>query len=377
MKHLAVVFLGAVALTACASRPAREPPAPLPDIKAERHVNELWSVDAGAAAKRGLRLAPALEDGVIFVADPEGSVSAYAADTGKRLWETDLDVPVSGATGVGEGLVLVGSRQGQVIAIERESGRQAWTAQVSSEVLAPPAGALGVVVVQTVDGKVFGLSAADGKRAWVYERTEPALTLRGTARPVIVNDVVLTGFASGRIAALRLKDGQLLWEVPVAQPRGRNEIERLVDVDAAPLVLGETIYAASYQGKLVALNPRGGNVVWSRDVSTFDALASDGRNIYLVDDRGHVLAFDAQSGASVWKQDGLRAREPSAPVVAGDYVVVGDFEGYVHWLAREDGRLVARRRVDGAVRAPAVADGERLFVADVSGSLSALRLASD
>lgn len=374
MRCIAIVALSLLALSACASRSVREPPAPLPEIKPERRVSEVWSVDVGASAKRALHLAPALEDGTVYMADPRGRVSAYAADTGQRLWRVDLDAPVSGATGVGEGLVLVGSRRGEVIAVDRESGRRAWTTQVSSEVLAAPAAAARIVVTQTVDGKVFGLAASDGKQMWVYERTEPALTLRSTAQPVIVNDVVLTGFASGRIAALRLQDGKLLWEVPVTQPRGRNEIERLVDVDASPLVLGETIYAASYQGKLVALNPRGGAVVWSRDVSTYRALASDGRNIYITDDRGHVLAFDRQSGASVWRQDQLRGREPSAPIVQGEYLIVGDFEGYVHWLALEDGRLLARHRVGGGVRAPAVSAGETLYVAGLSGSLTALRL---
>lgn len=254
MRRAFLVALCALAMSACASRGVREAPAPLPDFKAERRVDELWSVDVGARAKQALRLAPAHDDGAVYMADPRGRVGAYAEDNGRRRWQVDLDVRVSGATGVGDGLVLVGSRQGEVIALARDDGKTLWTAQVSSEVLAPPAAAGGIVVVQTVDGKVFGLAATDGKRVWLYERTEPALTLRGTARPIIVNDVVLTGFASGRIAALRLKDGKLLWEVPVAQPRGRNEIERLVDVDVSPLVLGETIYAASYQGKLVALN---------------------------------------------------------------------------------------------------------------------------
>jgi outer membrane protein assembly factor BamB len=374
MRRTVVVLLALLLLPACASRSVREPPAPLADLKPELQVRELWSVDVGASAKQAVFLAPAVAEGVVYMADPEGRVSAHAADTGERMWNVDLDTRISGATGVGEGLVLVGSRQGDVIAIQRESGKQAWKARVSSEVLSAPSAAAGIVVVQTVDGKVFGLAASDGKRLWVYERAEPALTLRGTATPAIVNDVVLTGFASGRIAALRLQDGKLLWEVPITQPRGRNEIERLVDVDASPLVLGETIYSASYQGKVVALNPRGGSIVWSRDASTYRALATDGRNIYLSDDRGHVLAFDARSGASVWKQDQLRGREPSAPVVQGDYLMVGDFEGYVHWLAREDGRLLARHRVDGAVRAPAVASGDTVYVAGLSGTLSALRL---
>jgi outer membrane protein assembly factor BamB len=272
-------------------------------------------------------------------------------------------------------VAVVGSRDGQVIALARDTGERLWTASVSSEVLAPPAVGDAIVVVQSVDGRLFGLSIADGKRVWLYERAEPALSLRGTDPPVLITDAVLAGFASGRLAAVRLEDGRPLWETTVAQPRGRNEIERLVDVDVSPLVFSDAIYAASYQGKLVAINPSNGNIQWSRDVSTHSGMVSDGTNLYLSDDRGYVLAFDRRTGASVWKQEALRVRSLNAPVMYADAVVVADYEGYVHWLAREDGRFIARYQIGSSpVRAPGVVAGDTLFVAGISGTLSALRL---
>ena len=375
MKRSCLGALALLILAGCASRAVREPPSPLVDFRASAEVKQTWEVDFGSGNKAFVRLAPKLGNGAIYAADREGRVSAFAADSGRRLWENELRVPVTGGVGIGDGLVLLGTRRGLVIALERASGKQAWTSAVSSEVLAPPAMGSGVVVVQTVDGRVFGLAADDGKRLWVYERSEPALSLRGTDSPAIAGDMAIAGFASGKLVALALQDGRVLWEATVGQPRGRNEIERLVDVDAAPLVLPDAIYAASYQGKLVALNPRGGAVMWARDVSTSVDLAADSDNIYLADENGSVLAFNRHTGASLWKQEALRGRRLNAPVVYGEHIVVADYEGYVHWLARDDGRFIARHRVGrGPILAPATSDGETLFIAGYPATLAALRL---
>lgn len=376
MKLRGFLWMIVAALAACSSTAEREPPAPLVDFDAAYQVKEAWSTELGSGGTKGyLRLMPQVVDGVVYAADPSGRVSAFAVDSGSRKWRTDLEVPVSGAVGVGGNLVVVGTRHGQVIALERDTGKKIWVAPVTSEVLAPPAIGGGVVVAQAVDGRLFGFAASDGKRLWVHERTEPALSLRGTGRPVVVTDAVLAGFASGKIAALRLRDGGVLWEATVSQPRGRNEIERLIDVDVSPLVFPDVVYAASFQGKLVALNPRSGAVLWSRDVSTYAGIVADSSRIYVSDEKSHVLAFDRRSGATAWKQEGLRGRRLSAPVVYDDVIAVGDSEGYVHWLARDDGRFVARYKVDSSpIRAPGAIDGDTLFVIDTAGTLAALRL---
>ena len=363
-------------LVGCSSTSVREPPAPLTEFAPAYTVTLLWSADIGAGSKDYLGLVPAVRDSTVYAAAADGRVSALAADTGRRRWQVDLNTPVSGAVGVGSTLVAVGTRDGRVIALARDTGEQRWVASVSSEVLAPPAVGESLVVAQAVDGRVFGLSVADGKRLWSYERTEPALSLRGTDTPVLISDAVLTGFASGRLAALRQRDGQPLWETAIALPRGRNEIERLVDVDVSPLVFSDAIYAASFQGKLAALNPANGNVLWSRDISTHTGMASDGNNLYLTNDKGYVMAFDRRNGASLWRQEALRGRSLNAPAVYDDVIVVADYEGYVHWLAREDGRFVARyQAVSSPVRARAVVADDTVFVFGISGTLSALRLA--
>lgn len=353
-----------------------EAPAELVEFTATATVNEQWSIDTGSGPGRQyLKLAPVLHDGTVYAVDTRGRVRALAQDSGKELWRTDVDLDITSGVGFGDDLILVASRKGEVVAIEKAKGQVQWRAQVSSEVLAPPAADSGVVVVQSVDGRLTGLAAADGKRLWSVDRSEPALSLRGTATPVIVADAVLTGFASGKIVAIDLRTGRMLWETPVAQPQGRSEIERLIDVDVPVLVLGRTLLAAAYQGKIVAVDMESGRLLWSRDISTYSALAADRSNAYVSDVRGHVYALDLRSGATVWKQDKLQARRLSAPAVTSDAVAVGDFDGYVHWLAREDGRFLARERAArAAVLAAPVADGANVYVTTQNGDLTALRL---
>jgi len=311
----------------------------------------------------------------LYAVDIKGRVRALAQKDGRERWQTDLDLEISAGVGFGDDLVLVASRKGVVVALDKDQGRELWRAQVASEVLAPPAAGSGVVVVQSVDGKLTGLESATGKRLWALDRSEPALSLRGTATPVILFDAVLTGFASGKIAAVQIKNGQLLWETPVAQAQGRSEIERLIDVDVPVLVSGRTLLAAAYQGKVVAVNLESGRLLWSRELSTYSALAADAENVYVSDVHGHVYALDLRSGSTVWKQDKLARRRLSAPAVTGQAVAVADFEGYVHWLAREDGRFLARERAArAAVLATPVADDATLYVSAQNGSLAVLRL---
>lgn len=351
------------------------PPAKLEKFESSVAVQTVWSKDVGSGSdEQYIKLPPVVEGDKVFAADRKGRVSAYGAANGQLLWETQTKAPISGGPGSGEGLVLVGTSEGEVIALNADSGEIAWRAQVSSEVLAPPRAAQGVVVARTIDGKLFGLDAKQGKRIWVYEQSVPALTLRGTSAPLLVGDKVIAGFASSKLAAITLNEGKLLWEASVAEPRGRSELERLVDISGELQVADDIVYVASFQGRVAAVDIESGRALWARNMSSNAGTGVGEDNLYVTDAQSHVWALDRRDGGTLWKQIKLQARSVTAPAVYGDYVVVGDFEGYLHWMSREDGSFVARTQIDddGIIAAPVVVDGT-LYVSGSGGVLAALR----
>ncbi|MCL4315498.1 MAG: outer membrane protein assembly factor BamB [Gammaproteobacteria bacterium] len=382
IKH--VLVLGVLlALAGCAKvtdyfagKSNAEPPAPLPALQATLDIKTLWTSRTGSGAdKYYVKLMPALANGKIFSAARDGRVSAFDAARGQRLWETDIKTLIAGGVGSGAGLVLVGTNEAEVLALDENKGSVTWRVRVSSEVLSPPRVAQGVVVVRCVDGRLFGLNPGDGARIWVYDSAAPALTLRSTSAPLIVDDKVIAGFANGKLAAVSLQEGKLLWEAAIAEPRGRTELERLVDISGDPQEYAGVVYAASFQGRIAAVQADTGQLLWARDLSSHAGIAVDERYVYVTDAQSQVYALDRHDGRSLWKQDKLRARALSAPAALGEYVAVGDFEGYLHWMAREDGRFVARTRVDdsGIIATPVVS-ADTLYVNGKGGALAAFKV---
>ncbi|PWG64062.1 outer membrane protein assembly factor BamB [Spiribacter halobius] len=338
-------------------------------------VEILWQARVGPAAEREQRLEPALAGGRLFAAAADGTVSAYAADSGERHWRRRLEHRISGGPGAGDGLVVVGTPKGEVIALEAESGEQRWQARTTSEVLAPPAVGQGAVVVRSNDGRVVAFAADSGARRWLYDRNVPALSLRGHSSPVLVRGGTVVGFDNGRLSALTLREGAPAWEATVGVPRGRTDLERMVDVDVDPVVDGNDLFAASYQGRVVGVALNDGRIAWSRELSVGGGLAVDDSNLYVTDASGRLWAFDRRNGATVWRMDALEGQRLTAPALHQGHVVVAGSDGHLTWVAPEDGRPVVRHRVGGAriSAAPRVA-GERLYVQDLEGRVQALRL---
>lgn len=353
-----------------------EPPAPLVELTPSLTLKTLWTADAGGGTDKGyLKLAPAFHQGQLFTATPTGEVRAFNFTNGKLVWEKKIDVQISGGPGIGGGLVVVGSQKGEVVALSQKNGTKKWQVQVTSEVLAKPRISQKVVVVRTIDGKLFGLDSQSGARIWVYERSRtPLLTLRGTSTPVVKLDQIIAGFDNGQIAALELPTGKMLWETPVAVPRGRTELERMVDIDADPLLVDDTIYVTSYHGRTVALDLVQGKPLWEKTLSSYAGLGVDSDYLYVSDTKSHIWALDRDSGDNWWKQEKLQARNVTAPVSIIDYVVVGDLEGYLHWMRRKDGRFVARYRMGNAsIFVPPLVVGDILVAYDSRGEIVALR----
>ena len=351
-------------------------PAALESFEPVVTIRTLWSRRAASGDDgQHFELRAVLADGQVFAAGHEGDVTAFDPFSGERIWESDTGTSLSGGPGAGAGLVVVGSNGGDVVALSSADGSVTWRARVTSEVLSAPAVSERIVAVRTVDGKLFGLDPTTGERNWVYDRTVPVLTLRGTGGPVISGDIVVAGFDSGHLAAFSIVNGQLLWESQVAAPTGQTELERLTDLDADPVVIGGVVYAVTFQGRVAAFDLATGGSLWQRNLSSHAGMSVGRRLLYVTDEQSTVWAFDRRTGAALWRQDGLARRQVTRPVEFGDYVVVADFEGYVHWLSVDDGRFVARTRAgSAAVLAPPVASQTSVYILAGSGSLTSLTL---
>lgn len=354
-----------------------EPPAELADFDKRVDLRKLWSRSTGEGTDgQFVKLVPTVAADAIYVGDRNGSVWALNLEDGKLRWRTRVDIAVSAAAGVGEGLVLVGGSESELVALEADSGEQRWRTEVSSEVLSVPRIYEGVVIVQTVDGNITALDAQNGEVLWIHDRTVPVLTLRGTSTPLVDGGVVLAGFASGKLIALETATGREIWEAAVAVPSGRTELQRIVDLDADPVVRDGVLYVASYQGSLVAVSLQNGRVLWSRDMSSYAGIAVDRRTVFVADADSEVWALDRRSGDSLRKQPALRQRRVTGPTVIDEFVAVGDFEGYLHLLAQEDGSVAGRVRVDskGMQAAPVAVLGSRLLVLGAGGTLALFQL---
>jgi outer membrane protein assembly factor BamB len=351
-------------------------PAELVDFEPTIKVRTVWQRRVGSGAgKLFLKLRPAVDGERVYAATRGGRVRAFDARTGESIWDTETDSPLSGGPGVGDGLVLLGSSDGEVLALGEKDGEIKWRARVSSEVLSSPVAQGGIAVARTIDGKLFGLSIDDGTRLWVFDRTTPVLTLRGTSSPVLAAGTAVAGFDNGQVVAIALSNGQPLWQTRVAVPRGRTELERMVDIDADPVIEGNTVYAVTYQGQVAALELFSGKVIWRRDMSSYAGLGVGAENVYVTDESSNVWALKRSNSASMWRQAKLEARRVSPPAVFGRFVVVGDLEGYLHWLRKDDGQFVARVKVDsdGIIAAP-VATPFAIYVYGSGGDLTALQV---
>jgi outer membrane protein assembly factor BamB len=353
-----------------------EPPKELDEnFEPTLKLTELWSATVGDGYEdQYLSLVAAVDEERVYAADREGVLQAHQRLTGEKLWSVETEMMFSAGPVVDKGTLVLGTSNAEVAAYNSADGALLWKSTVSSEILALPRIGDGVVVVRGSDGRITALDQKDGRTLWSYERSAPALLVRSHGAPIIAEGLVLDGYASGKLIALRLEDGKLEWEATVALPHGRSEIERLVDVDSVPVVKGGTIYVSGYQGGLAAVNMKDGEVLWRQDkVFSYSGLAASGRTLFLTDGSSDVWQMDMRDGGDLWKQDALHQRRLTAPALIKSYLVVGDFEGYLHALSQDDGSLVGRLELDDTSieESPTVYD-DVLYVYTSGGKLAAV-----
>lgn len=371
--RLGVIALLAL-LAACSKDKEVDPPAELVDFRPTLRVDRLWSSSMpGDEPVLRLGLAPAASGEAVFAAGHGGDVAAFAATTGRALWRSRTKAALSGGPAVGAGVVIVGSSDGEVIALAEADGTERWRAKVRGEVLSAPAVSGPTVVVRTVDGRLIGLAVDDGRELWREQQAVPRLSLRGAATPAVEGTVAVSGFDNGRVLAIGTDDGEILWDALVSPARGRTELERLVDIDSAIRISGPDVFVAGFQGRVAMLALDTGQVWWSREISSHRGLDFDEERVYVSSSEGDIIALRRRTGIELWRQDAFKRRGLSAPASVGPHVVVADFEGYLHWLDKADGSLVARTSAGGRVSNPPVVIGDVLVVLDDQGRLSAFR----
>jgi outer membrane protein assembly factor BamB len=370
-----VLLVALVGVAACDKDKDPDPPAELTDIVATRKVDQLWSVGLGGDSEN-LRLAlrPIVVEGAVYAASHDGEVVSLNAGNGRSNWSVKTKLPLAAGPEVGAGLVILGSSDGDVIALDAATGQQRWRKAVNSEVLARPAVVNDLVIVRTVDGHLEGLSLADGSTRWAVDEQVPRLSLRGTASPVIAGDRVIAGFDNGRVLAIEARNGEVLWDTIVNAPHGRTELERLSDIDSPAHVAGDDIFVVGFQGRVAMLALDSGQIWWARDSSSYRGFSMDDDNIYLTNSDSVVVAMKRTDGSVVWEQSKLRRRGLTAPALDGDSLMIGDFEGYVHWLDKSTGEIVARHKTDGErITNAAIADDGKTYVQTDSGKLIAFK----
>ncbi len=370
-----------------------QPPRELTEFTPAVQVQRLWKESVGDGSGRsGIRLRPAYADGRLFVASVGGQLTALDANTGKTIWRDDTrthgrfgfgkkkhypDALYAGGPSVNGDLLVVGTLDGHVYGLDAATGKQRWAAEVSDEVVSAPTIDEGVVYARTNDGRVYALDAVTGQRKWVNDQADvPLLSLRGNGALLISHGVVFYGSDDGKIVALRSDTGSTQWRQPIAKGEGRSDIEKLDDADGSLQLDGTTLYATAYHGNLVSIDAPDGKVNWNRPFSSYVGVAVAGKQLIGVDEDSVVWAFDSSTGGDMWKQDGLQYRWLTGPAVQGNYVVLGDLQGYVHWLSLSDGKFAARQRLSkDPIRARPLVVGDTVFVTDEKGTVGAYRIA--
>lgn len=351
-------------------------PTELKDIENKIDFEVVATVSVGGGSEYNyVKLSPHILDALAFAASRDGKVVAYNLETGNQLWKVQTDYTFSAGPYAYENLVYVGDSNANVVALDKQTGKQQWSVTLSSEVLSKPIVSDDMLVVRTADGSLFALDAQTGAQRWVFDRSMPVLTLRGTSDPIINSGVVYAGLDNGKLVALDVTNGAVIWENQVAIGRGRSEVERIIDIDGTPVLQGEKIYVSSYRAKLGAYSIRDGREFWSRDISSYSGPYLDNDTILIADDDSNIWAVNSDNGASIWKQSDLVGRNTSKPNVYSDYAIIGDYEGYLHFIDKVTGEIVARIELFGsAIRQQAVVYKEFIICQSETGEIAVVKM---
>ena len=374
--RLSAALLMSAVFVGCSTSEPFEQPDPVPEVMESVEFDSVWAMSVGAGHdEQHLHLEPLIQGDILFAASADGMFVSVDPDNGAVNWQQELDRDIMAGVGGDLDQLYLVSRDARLLAFGKEEGEKRWEVRLPNEVLAAPQSNGSIVVVQTIDGKVLAFDIASGKKRWQYDGVVPVLTLRATAKPLVGSELTLVSFANGQLFALSSENGQPIWQYTVGESKGRTELERLVDVASQPLVLDTAVLITGYQGRLAAVDLRNGEEIWSRRTSSLQTPAIAYGNIFLSESNGDVIALEGATRRVIWTQEKLSWRQPTQPLVRGDYLLVGDFEGYIHALSLLDGSLQGQLEFDDeGLRVPMQPWQDGFIVYSNGGLLSLLEL---
>ncbi|EKT67202.1 outer membrane protein assembly factor BamB [Providencia alcalifaciens] len=381
-KTLLVGLVASALLAGCSSETDSIVMAPLPQVENQFTPSIVWDKSVGNGVEQFYsELSPAWDGSAVYAADRKGLVKALELESGKELWSVDLSkrtgllsanlsALLSGGLTIYDDKIFIGTERGTVIALNKENGEVLWDVEVAGEALSKPVVNGDMVIIHTSNGQLQALDTATGAIKWTVNMDTPSLSLRGESAPAVAFGAAIVGGDNGRVSAVLLSQGQLIWQQRISQVTSSTEIGRLNDVDMTPVIDDGKVYAIAYNGTLAALDMRSGQMLWKRDLGSINDMVLSGDNLYLVDQTDRVLSVRKSDGVTLWTQDQLLNRGLSAPEVYNGYIVVGDKEGYLHWLDTSTGGFVAQNKLNSSgIHSRPVIASDKLMVQARNGTV--------
>ena len=376
--RLVGIILATAMLTACGSIEKRSEilvKTPLEKIVNKVSTRKLWTASSGGAGNTDAYLQAAVGKNLIVTASSRGKISAFNSTSGKLLWAANIKQVISCGPSLTRNSVYVVTANAQLVALKRNDGSVRWQVPLSSEALALPVVRDKVIYVHTLDGGLTAINMQDGRQLWRYATQSPSIMLRRSSAPVLAGDFVYTGFANGKLVAIDRLDGTVDWTYTIKKSQGRSDVQRMIDISASPVIQGKYIYTVGYHGNLVALNKSTGSMVWQKEIASISGVRIQGRTIFVADTTGTVWSIQRKNGQVNWQQPALFGRRLTNPTVSGNYLLVGDDDGILHWLDKRDGSIVSRLKISSkAIDVPVVTDKNILYVYSRDGKVTSLRI---
>jgi outer membrane protein assembly factor BamB len=378
MKNFKKIYILAIVMILCGCGSNYKPPvpAPLTDFQPTLQVQKVWASGYTSGTKgRNLKLTPVVDNGKIFVDGYNGDVVAIDLQSGRKIWAINTKLNLTSGLTAGSGMLFAGSEDGKLVAIQQQNGIISWSNALNGAVIATPTIAGDTLLVKVKNGDLSAFNIDIGKFLWTYNNEIPSLVLSGDSSAAVADSVVVAGFPSGELAAVDLNSGRLLWQEVVAEPHGSFAVERMVDIDADPQIVNGVIYVVTYQGRLAAIDLKTGRVLWSNEMSSVSGLAVDEQKVYVSDFQGYVWCLDRKTGTVIWKQEALLNHGVTAPAMLGGVLVVADAQGYVHFIAKNDGHFVSRINLkEGSITATPLVIDNAVYVYTQTGELVKLTI---